>query len=538
MQSLKFDCGCQFPIGDDKKVTIDLDWDNLNYDCKATWKLIASGNTKGLFQIESNFCRQSCQAAPVNNVEDLAHIISIVRPGTSEATDPNDGKSLTHHYLERKAGREEVSYYHPSLEECLKDTQGILVYQEQAMRIARDLAGFSMTEADDLRKAAGKKKADLMAKIKVKFIAGCKVTGKVSEKEADDIWGWIEASQRYSFNRSHAISYAYLGYLTGYLKCHFPAAFFTSWLSYAGEKIDKQEEIQSLVSNARNMKFEVLKPDFRLLNRHFKLRDEVIYFGFNEVKGIGDAAFEKIVEAAKLLEAKIGPRDRWTYLDVLILFLPKINSSVAKAIINCGGLDYISTKRNRLSYELDCFTKLSPKEIEWVETNYKAYTDLVGVVRGLHDTFKFKVKARKPKVLEIINSLLKPPYSLEDTAGSIASEEKRLLGIALSCSPVDSCDTSEATHNCIDWTTTKVKNAALAVHIDNIKEFTIKRGNFAGKKMAKLVVSDSSGTLEVVSFTDTWTSYRNVLTTGNTVLLSGSRSNKDSNFIVNAAKQI
>ena len=170
-----------------------------NFNCEKTWNLFAEGKTKGIFQLESNLGKSWAKKVEPKNVEELAALISLIRPGTLKAI--SDGKSMAQHYVDRKHGRDKVVYLHESLADILKSTYGVILYQEQAMLIAQKLAGFNLQEADDLRKAIGKKKADLMIKIKEKFISGCAKTKLVTEEIAQEIFSWIEKSSRYSFNK-------------------------------------------------------------------------------------------------------------------------------------------------------------------------------------------------------------------------------------------------------------------------------------------------------------------------------------------------
>lgn len=165
-----------------------------------TWQLFAEGKTKGVFQLESNLGKTWAKRVQPKNLEELSALISIIRPGSLNATDDN-GKNMSQVFVDRKHGREPVEYLHPSLEEILAPTYGVIVYQEQAMLIAQKLAGFDLKEADVLRKAIGKKKANLMAEVKAKFIDGCKKQGIVSDEIASKIFGQIEKSARYSFNK-------------------------------------------------------------------------------------------------------------------------------------------------------------------------------------------------------------------------------------------------------------------------------------------------------------------------------------------------
>ena len=179
---------------------------SIDFNDEKTWDLICSGKTKGVFQLESNLGKSWAKRVKPRNIEELAALISIIRPGTLKAI--QDGKSMTQRFVDRKNLTEKIEYLHESLEPILKNTQGVLVYQEQSMQIAQQLAGFNLQEADNLRKAIGKKKADLMAEIKKDFLAGTKRQGIVDQETAEEIFSWIEKSSRYAFNKSHAVSYA------------------------------------------------------------------------------------------------------------------------------------------------------------------------------------------------------------------------------------------------------------------------------------------------------------------------------------------
>ena len=167
MSRLEFSCGCKFPLIDDK-VCFSRDIESLPLDCSNTWGLIGDGNTKGCFQLESRLGQSLAKRTKPRNIDELAALGSIMRPGCMEAM--VEGKSLTNHYIARKHGKESIDYFHPSLEEILKETYGILVFQEQSMQIAQKIANFNLQDADILRKAIGKKKTDEMSKVKRMFL--------------------------------------------------------------------------------------------------------------------------------------------------------------------------------------------------------------------------------------------------------------------------------------------------------------------------------------------------------------------------------
>ena len=259
----EFPCGCKFETNENGKVIFDPNIEKLPKDCSATWKMLCDGNVKGVFQLE----KQSDNTIKVqpNSIEELSDLIAIIRPGVTQAF--LDGKSLTNHYIDRKHHRDEIKYLHKSLEPILKSTQGILCYQEQTIKIAKDIAGSSLQEADILRKAIGKKDVKLMSKVKEDFAKTAEKHGIVNKDDAAEIFSWIEKSQNYSFNKSHSIAYSLNAYQTAYAKAHFPHAFFTAYLANAVGKPDTYYEISQLVNNARLMNIEVKPPNIRNMNQ-------------------------------------------------------------------------------------------------------------------------------------------------------------------------------------------------------------------------------------------------------------------------------
>jgi DNA polymerase-3 subunit alpha len=251
----KFDCGCEFPIVGPAKPgftipRLSIDFLNLPYSCPKTWELAALGKTIGCFQIESPLGRQITKKVKPTTIEHVGAITSIMRPGVLKAF--VDNKSMTDHYADRKNGLEPIKEYHPAVDKCLEETFSILVYQEQAIRLAKEIAGFTLEEADSLRKAMGKKIASEMAKVKAMFITKAKEVGILTEQQIDEVFGWIQESQRYSFNHSHAVGYGLLGFMTMYIKAHFPTMFYTSWLKDSIEQADGEDDVKNLVADAQS----------------------------------------------------------------------------------------------------------------------------------------------------------------------------------------------------------------------------------------------------------------------------------------------
>lgn len=287
---MRFDCGCEFET---------LDYDSLNLSCPAAWDLIGKGLTKGLFQIEGSLGRRFCKKIMPVNIEELAAVISVIRPGCLEAEyreDPKTGKMLniTNTYVKTKYGELEPEYIDPVLEPILRDTMGVPVYQEQIMRICSDFAGFSLQDADIARKAMGKKNTTLFEKIKIAFTEGAIKLGH-SQEQSETVFSWIEKFAGYGFNKSHAVSYAILGYWGAYAKVHFPIEFFKNKLAFSDSNPDEFDEIKQLVYEAKLFSINVLPPSVQLMNSQFAFTaNDDLVFGLSHIKGVGKKAVENI----------------------------------------------------------------------------------------------------------------------------------------------------------------------------------------------------------------------------------------------------
>jgi len=527
-----FDCGCKFPVLDKQdvqfpKISFSPKLDSLNLECSRTWDLISSGNTKGCFQLESRLGQTMSKKLKPENIEQLSGLISILRPGCLEAF--RDGKSVSNHYIDKKNGLESVDYFHPSLEKCLGSTYGEMIYQEQAMSIAKDLAGFNLQEADALRKAIGKKKPEEMAKIKQKFLEGTDKFKIVTREEAEAIFSWIEKSQRYSFNKSHGVSYAMNAYLSAYTKAHFPKIFFASYLRYAKDKIDPQQEIKELVRNANEMDIIVHIPDLRNLNELFILKDKAIYFGLTDIKGVGKSVYNKILSISESLDLKI-----LSWPQTLALILLKINSTASKALICCGALDYFKKTRTEMLFEYEIASSLSNKESEHFSNLANIFSSK-GVREILLLLLSEKInKNRKTIIQDLIVSLDKPPYSLLDKIEWLSDSESSLLGVAITCSRLDSYDITMSNTNCKEFKSSNLSsNIIMAAEISNVSITKTKTGKNPGQEMAFLTLEDQFGMLDsVIFFPEQFAKYKDHLFNGNILVFLGARSKAKDSFVV------
>jgi DNA polymerase-3 subunit alpha len=527
----KYSCGCSFPLLDEQKLSIEFDCsiENINLDCAKTWELISEGNTKGIFQLESRLGRSIAKKLKPENIEQLSALIAILRPGTLEAI--RNGKSVTNHYIDKKNGEESLDFFHPSLEPTLKTTYGEMIYQEQAMEIAKNIAGFNLQEADMLRKAIGKKKPEEMAKIKTKFLEGAEKTKIVNVSEAEEIFGWIEKSQRYSFNKSHSVSYAINAYLSAYAKAHFSKMFFASYLRFAKDKIDPQEEIKALVHNAHEMDITIKIPDIRLMNEHFILHNNTIYFGLTDVKGVGKSVFQKLEKICKNIE-------NMSWIQVLSNILININSTAAKALIESGAVSFVGKTRNCMLFELNIISQLTKKELDFIINkialdNNKSLKDYLLILLKEH-----KINKNRQKIIgDLINIVDNPPYSLEDSPEWIADVEDMNLGCSITCSKVDMYDISMTNITCKELkTTTIVENLILGAEIDYISITKTKTGQNPGQDMAFVTLSDGTGLAEsIVFFPEKYKEYKNILFSGNVIIVKGKKTKNKDGLIVEKA---
>jgi len=520
---------------------------DIDYNCPKAWKLFAEGKTKGIFQLESNLGRSWSKKLAPNNIEELSALIAIIRPGCLKAY--VDGKSMTQHYIDRKHGREEVTYLHPALEEILKSTYGVLVYQEQSMLIAQKIAGFNLQEADVLRKAIGKKKADLMLEVKKSFLEGAQKVGVVTKDEAEQIFGWIEKSSRYAFNKSHSISYAVCSYWSAYFKAHYPQEFFLSYLYYANEKQDPHQEIYELISEAKLFDIQARTPSLANYEKKFNVKNNKIYFGIKDIKSLtgttGDKLIDGIASAEKDLNKSIT---KFTWVEILIFLSPYISSTAFKALASIGFFRDFSDKisRNKALYDYDIYKGLTKSEQTWTHTNYSKYEwkTLIDCLQSLAPTKKegggtSKID-RKQAVSNEIQLLVNPPYDLEDEAGWIIDQETKFLGCPITMTRAEMADNSAANTTCKEIINGKKgKDLCIVANIQRLSDYKITKGESKGQLMSFLTIEDETCILDsVIVFPSVKEKYKYILYEGNNLIFCGSVSGDDTSFIVNKIHEV
>jgi DNA polymerase-3 subunit alpha len=314
-----------------------IDLNRLTLDDKKTYQTLCNGNTTGVFQLESGGIREMTVRIRPNCFEDLVAILALYRPGPLDS-------GMAEEYIKRKLGKEKIKYLHPLLEPILKDTYGVIVYQEQVMQIAQVLAGYTMGDADFLRRAMGKKDPEEMAAQRERFVSGARGK-KIDDKRAGEIFDQMETFARYGFNKSHSAAYALVSYQTAYLKTHYPVEFMATLMT--SEMGDTDKVIKNL-SECRSKEIEVLAPDINESRADFTPVGNKIRFGLAAVKNVGEKAVEVILES----RAKDGP------FESLFDFcrrvdLTAVNRRVIESLIKCGAFDSTQVSRARMIGALD-----------------------------------------------------------------------------------------------------------------------------------------------------------------------------------------
>ena len=397
------------------------------YDDQAAFDLLNRGETIGVFQLESGGMMSLCRQFGVSRIEDIIALIALYRPG------PMD---LIPDFIARKKGKTKVTYLHPLLEEASKETYGILIYQEQVQRAANLLAGYSLGEADLLRRAMGKKKLSEMVKQRKKFVEGCALVNKIPEKQANDIFDLLEKFAGYGFNKSHSAAYGLISYQTAYLKANFPVEFMAGLLS---NEINNTDKISIFVAECQRMGVSILAPD---VNRSFlKFAPEVkedgtkaIRFGLAAIKNVGGAAMATAIEERE----KNGPfesmEDFASRLDTKV-----VNRKILENLIKAGAFDFTAERRDELFsrvgqviagatavhrdraagqvslFDMDEMMAAAPppdisdeERVEWTEEEYLSHEkDLLGFYVTGHplDRFRATIQAGKFRSITDIQKL-------------------------------------------------------------------------------------------------------------------------------------
>jgi DNA polymerase-3 subunit alpha len=456
----------------------------------------------------------------------------------------SDGASVTEHYCRRKNGLEEAVAPHPALEDALKSTYYLMLYQEQMMRISAEIAGFTKAQQGALRKAGAKKNQTLMSQLGTVFIEQAVALGKVTRAEAEQMFDDIRQSARYSFNRSHSTSYGLTGIETAWFKAHLPVSFFAGWLSEAKGDSDPRQEMMELVGDARFFGVTVAPPDARDLSAGVSVVGQTVRFGLADARGAGPGQVETLARLASEAEANGSrPRGDWSWAEWLGYTLSPVKGgvkkNVAEAWVGCGAFDFGGVSRTRMQKEYSAIAESTERELPALRAALAETRDVAAALTKFADISRKEGgphdKRRRTAVLDAAKLLTDAASSDVDHPTAIAGLEEHLLGVALTCARVDGCDRSAANWTCKQFNSGQTNaRMVIAVEVKDVRPKRTKKGD----AMAYLTVDDGTDAVEATAFPDAFAAAKTLLYPGNCVVLEGRKDKKFGSFVVDKAFQL
>lgn len=441
----------------------DIDLGKIPLDDQAAYELFQRGDTTGVFQLESAGMKRYLKELKPSEFDDIIAMVALYRPGPMQFIDS---------FIKRKHGEEKITYLHPGMENSLKNTYGILVYQEQFMQISKEWCGFTGGQADTLRKAVGKKKIDLMRKVKVDFVEGAVKHGGASKEIAEKFWDQLEEFANYCFNKSHAACYGLIAYWTAYLKAHYPDAFMAALMTSDADDVDR---LAIEIAECKHSGLTVLPPDVNQSFVEFAVvpNEKTIRFGMAAVKGVGTGAVEEVLRARKDGEfASISDFARRVSTS-------KFNRKAWESLIKAGAFDAYDNRSNLL-FNLDAITAYASRVQKDANTNQ---ADLFG---GLGDAIV---------VPDIQLEIAPQQYHERDQL----QWERELLGLYLSAHPLDRYDDYFAEQT-VPLASIEVGHDKKAVTVGGVLSSVRVIVTKSGSKMAFVRLEDKSAEGEVIVF--------------------------------------
>jgi len=467
---------------------IDLDIEKIPLDDKKTYEMLSRAESIGVFQLESSGMRDLLRKLKPTEFEDIVALLALFRPGPI-------GSGMVDDFIKRKHGHVSIEYDHPLLEPILKDTYGIIVYQEQVMRIVSALAGMSFSQADNLRRVISKKIPEVMDQQRILFIEGC-AKKDIPSRIANKIFNFIEYFAGYGFNKSHSTAYAMISYRTAYLKVNHPVAYMTALLTSEKDNTDK---IVLYIEEAKRQGIEVKPPDVNESYAKFTIVGDSIRFGLSAIKNVGQGAIDSIVEA----------REKHGHLKSLLEFCEQIdlrlaNRKVLESLIKCGACDEFSLHRSQMFALLDNVLEVAGSVQKDRASGQLSFFDNEDEKNGFH------------------NKLDKIPDIKEWPENQLLAFEKQLLGFYVTGHPLaryeramqiySTCSAQELSKR------TDGEEIRIAGLIHKLKLTTTKRTN---ERMAIMTLEDLTDTIEVLVFPRTFKEFERHITADNIVLVKG-----------------
>jgi DNA polymerase-3 subunit alpha len=469
-----------------KHLGVDLDLEEIPLDDPETFRIFSEGRTSGIFQFESRGMTDLLRRFKPSRFDELAALNALYRPGAM---------TLVDEYIQRKQGKK-FSYLAPEMQPILEETYGIIVYQEQVMLIGVAVAGFSMAEADTLRKAMGKKKADVMAKMKEKFVDGAANRGMPRQKAAE-LWDKIEPFAGYGFNKSHSVAYANLAYKTAYLKAHFPVAFMAAMLN---SELSSSDAIAKYISECHNMGIELLPPDVNESGYMFTVVGDKIRYGLGAIKGVGESAIESVLAAR-------GQAGRFRSLGHLAteVDLRLVNRKVFECLVKAGAFDSLGVPRTPLWHSLDSLLDYAQRRRRDREEGQSSLFGMLGGGQSMEPAPDLSVR----------------PWPERERL----RYEKEALGLFLTGNPLS--EHQATLERLITHTTANLRDpvpegtVTLGGMIAGVSRVKIKSGANAGRFMGRFVLEDLEGSLAVTLFANQLQQFGHLLIDEAVVLVKG-----------------
>lgn len=480
-------------IKNEQNIIIDLS--NIPLNEKRVFDMLSKGETTGVFQLESAGMRRVARKLKPSRFSDITAMVALYRPGPMELIDD---------FIKGKQNPTNIKYPHKDLKHVLEETYGIPVYQEQVLQIANVFAGYSLGEADILRRAIGKKKKSILDKEKKRFIIGAQDKGYTT-KDATKIWGFIDKFAGYGFNKSHSASYAMIAYQTAYLKVLFPVEYMAALLSIESHShsANKDEKISQAIDECRRMKILVLPPDINLSEMAFSIEknkksinNKAIRYGLAAIKNVGDAAIESIIAARKGSEKFISVTDFCSRVDNR-----KVNKKVFESLIKTGAFDQFGSRAAII------------EALEMIRDNAaRRQKQIASGQSGLFDALKDVKKVEKDKLPQI------PEFPKQ----TLLNYEKELLGVYVSDHPLNDAMKELNRHARLPITDIDISHKDRRITIggllSNVRQVLTRSSN---KEMAFGKLEDTTGSIELVIFPKAYQSLKNNLTSNSPLIVKG-----------------
>ena len=465
---------------------VDLDISGIPLDDPETFKLLSDGRTLGVFQLESSGMRDLLKKMKPDCFEDIIALLALYRPGPLESGMVDD-------YVKRKHGTMEEKYDLPELKDILKETHGVILYQEQVMNIASVLAGFSLGDADILRRTMGKKKAEEMAAQRQKFMDGCKEK-KRPEKKADKIFSLMEKFSGYGFNKSHSAAYAQVSYQTAYLKTHYPLEFFGALIT---SDMDNTDKVLRYIHDCRENKIKVQPPDVNFSTKDFSISDDQLVFGLGAIKNVGSAAIDSILETRKQQGHFPSLKNFCESVD-----LRQVNKRVLESLIKSGACDSLGESRSSKMINL-------PSTMEMAQANQRD--------RQLGQSSMFEVFEEQVDVNKETNQETIEEWSEQERL----KYEKESIGFYITGHPLDGYVKDLAWFTDANSASISEMAHARSVSLAGIPMKILSKTTRKGDKMAIVTLEDLHGSVEVILWPETFAESEALLHSEEPLLVKG-----------------